>query len=168
MIQLSYNRLRISKLEDVNELQRALDSAPAFHLLVQGRLPSPSAVEELFSLFPPGKSEVDKFVLGIYDTSGIIGCVDIIRGYPNQHVAYIGLLIISELVQGKTYGAQTLKYIMTLAGDWSCEALRVTVQENNMRALAFWQREGFIELYRSESPGYVSQAIVMERALITA
>ncbi|MFC7419471.1 hypothetical protein ACFQNF_06220 [Iodobacter arcticus] len=41
--------------------------------------------------------------------------------------------------------------------------LKVTViAANNTAALAFWQREGFVELHRKPTEGFTADAIVME------
>jgi hypothetical protein len=43
--------------------------------------------------------------------------------------------------------------------------LRLAVIDTNVRALHFWKREGFNELYRKATSKYTGAAIVMETAL---
>jgi GNAT superfamily N-acetyltransferase len=147
------------------ELQNVLSAAPEYSLIVEGKLPSSTAAAELFAELPPGKSYVDKFVFGFLDAKGMVGCAEVIRGYPTEKVAYIGLLLFAESEQGKSFGPYALDMIEPIASAWGCTALRIAAIETNTRALAFWHREGFSELYRKPSSRYTGQAIVMERAL---
>lgn len=162
-ILLSCSQLSATSVDDVRELRAVLAAAPDYSLLMEGKLPAPSAAEELFAALPPGKSLADKFVLGFYSASGMVGCADVIRDYPTQQIAFIGLLLFVEAEQGKSYGVLALRHIEDMAKSWGCTALRIAVIERNTRALAFWQREGFTEIYRKPSSDYTGQAIVMER-----
>jgi GNAT superfamily N-acetyltransferase len=73
-------------------------------------------------------------------------------------------LIESE--QKKSYGVQVLQYIISLAKQWGCTRLRLGVIEKNQRALAFWKREGFCELYIKPSEQYPCNVILMEYAMV--
>jgi GNAT superfamily N-acetyltransferase len=95
----------------------------------------------------------------------LIGCFDIVRGYPDSKIAFIGLLLFVESEQGKSHGVEALQYIECLAGQWGCTRLRIAVIETNKRALSFWTREGFVELYRKPSDRYTGDVVFMERAL---
>ena len=162
---LACRRLSAAAFADVRDLQSVLAAAPAYSLLVEGRPPAPTAADDLLAALPPDKSHVDKFVFGFYDVSGPIGCADVIRGYPTAEVAFIGLLAFAEPEQGKSHGVRALRQIEELAKSWGCTALRISVIETNPRALGFWRREGFTELYRKPAPHFTGQAIVMERAI---
>jgi GNAT superfamily N-acetyltransferase len=117
----------------------------------------------MLSATPPGKATADKFVL-LFSRDGIpVGCADVIRGHPSPDVAFIGLLLLAEQAQGRSNGVHALAHIATLAAGWACTALRIAVIETNVRALAFWRREGFAELHRKPAPHFTGQAILMER-----
>lgn len=155
---------------DLREVQGVHERAPGFSVLVEGRAPSATAAKDLFAALPPGKTYADKFVLGLYsmtaETGGgtaMIGCADLIRGYPEPDIAFIGLLLFAEAAQGAGYGPRALREIERLAAGWGCRRLRLAVIETNPRAIAFWRREGFAELYRKPSSAHTGDAIVMER-----
>ena len=48
----------------------------------------------LVVLFSNGKSYDDKFVFGIYCGADMVGCADLIRGYPDADTAWLGLLLV--------------------------------------------------------------------------
>lgn len=162
---LTYRILNPENLDDVNSLQRILEGAPEFSLLVKGHPPLPSDGEETFKECPPGKTIEDKIVGGFLLGNKMIGCVDICRGYPNTDIAFIGLLIFMEKYQGCGYGREALARICSIANLWNCHYLRIAVIENNNIALKFWKRKGFTELYRKPVAGCTGDAIIMESVL---
>lgn len=162
---LTIRRVSSTTDEDMRPLQSVLEGAPSYSLLVEGRPPSPQAACEMMASLPPGKTHADKFVLLVCEEGGAIGCADVIRGYPDDHVAFIGLLLFVETAQGKSCGPRALREVESLGASWGCTLMRIAVIEHNVRALAFWQREGFVEIMRKPAPGFAGQAIVMERAL---
>jgi RimJ/RimL family protein N-acetyltransferase len=163
---LRLRRLAAGDEADVRELQRVLQAAPGYSLAVEGRLPPAQAARALFEALPPGKEHADKFVLGFEDATGsLVGCADLIRGYPEPQVAFIGLLLFAETSQGRGPGPAALRQLETKARGWGCPALRLAVIETNPRALAFLQRAGIVERLRKPSPGHTGAAIVMERPL---
>jgi GNAT superfamily N-acetyltransferase len=91
--------------------------------------------------------------------------MDLIRGYPEPHIAFLGLLLFSETHQGQGLGKLALTHIANLSRSWGCTALRLSVIDKNLQALAFWQREGFIEMYRKPTTQFTGDAIVMQRSL---
>ena len=162
---LQYQQLSPESENDVNNLQQILMAAPGYYLLLEGNLPGFDAALGCLQEFPPGKTIDDKYFYGIKKSGNYIGCFDLVRDYPEPQIAFIGLLLFIEPEQNKSYGVQALQYIKNMAGQWNCNSIRLAVIENNQRALAFWKREGFIELYKKPSEQYSSNAIFMEYAL---
>lgn len=162
---LTMRRLLPDNPSDRKALQAVLASAPAYSLLVEGRLPPPSAADEMLAALPQGKTLSDKFVFAVAAGDEVLGCVDMIRGHPEPHIAFLGLLLFAETALGRGRGAVALRHVESVARSWGCSALRIAVIESNVRAIAFWQRQGFAELYRKEAAGFTAQAIVMERVL---
>ena len=162
---LEVRRLSADSAADRRDLQRVLTAAPGYSRIVTGRLPSENAALDEFSSLAPGTSPADKHVLGFYQAGTAVGCADVVRGYPERHTAYIGLLLFAESFQGRSLGPQAIAEISALARGWGCIALRLGVIETNTRALSFWQREGFVERYRKDVADFTGRAIVMQRRL---
>ena len=91
--------------------------------------------------------------------------MDLVRGYPTETTAYIGLLLFSESHQGRGLGAQVLAYVRSLAQSWGCRHLRIAVISTNVRAFGFWQREGFEEIEKAKNSRFIGESVVMEAAL---
>jgi|WetSurMetagenome_2_1015567.scaffolds.fasta_scaffold294576_2 diamine N-acetyltransferase len=165
-MELQYYRLNPESEKDVNILQKILSAAPGYYLLLEGNLPNPDAALKELKEVPPGKSAYDKFFYGIQLSGKYIGCFDLIRNYPDSKTAFIGLLLLIESEQNKSYGVQVLQYIKNLAKQWGCSRLRLGVIEKNQRALAFWKREGFLELCKQQYKQYSCNVILMEYVMV--
>ncbi len=162
---LSYQRLTPENKAHVRAYQDVLEQAPGYYLAVEGRLPASDAAEEDLNLFPKGKTLEDKFSYLILDQSEGVGCLDVVRGYPLETTAFIGLLLFSEPKQGCGLGANALAYVRSLALSWGCEYLRIAVISTNIRAFKFWQREGFVEVERKKNARFLGESVVMEATL---
>ena len=85
--------------EDRANVLRIFLESPSYTELVEGRSPSSEDVEDFFYGKPDSKDAADKFVFGLYVGSEMVGCADVIRAYPSDDCAWIGLLIFSEAQQ---------------------------------------------------------------------
>ncbi|RQM43981.1 GNAT family N-acetyltransferase [Paraburkholderia bannensis] len=150
---------------DIDRLQAVLEGAPGYSLAVEGKLPTSGAAAEVLDALPPGKGYPDKFVYEVVLDAEAVGCVEMIRSYPETDVAFIGLLLFREQSQGRGLGSQVLCLAEAIGTGWQCRALRIAVIDTNPRAFNFWKREGFVELLRKPAMDFAGQAIVMERAL---
>jgi len=94
-----------------------------------------------------------------------MGVAELLKGYPERDIAYIGLLLFKESHQKQGLGSLALGHITELACQWSCTAIRIAVVASNVDALGFWSRRGFSEQFRKDIPGVTAEAIVMQRPL---
>ncbi|GGP26337.1 GNAT family N-acetyltransferase [Silvimonas amylolytica] len=150
---------------DEAALQAVFDAAPTYSLLVEGQLPQPDAARQALDALPPGVGYDDKFVQLLIDGSEVIGAVDLIRGYPDRHCAWLGLLLLVENRQRQGWGAKAFEQVLHTAHRWQCTEMRLGVVACNTVALCFWQALGFVEIERRDVDGYTDEVIVMRRAL---
>ncbi len=162
---LDFRLFQTDSSEDAETLLGLFGQAREYFLLCEGRLQTfEEAVNDLAAL-PPGKQLRDKCYGGYWRDGVLVGCMDLVRGYPEPDIAYLGLLLFGESHQGQGYGVAAMAHISQLARLWGCTKLRLAVIDKNVRGLQFWQRQGFVELYRKPKPEFTGDAIVMQRAL---
>jgi GNAT superfamily N-acetyltransferase len=162
---LDFRLLSADSEDDVASLFCLFEQTTEYSLLVEGQLPTlQDARDELVDL-PSGKTMYDKFFGGYWKDGTLLGCVDLIRGYPDDNIAYLGLLLFAESHHGHGLGVQALNHVIELARSWQCNALRLAVIDKNTRGLRFWLREGFSELYRKPTTQFTGDAIILQRAL---
>jgi RimJ/RimL family protein N-acetyltransferase len=160
--QVSLKRL---DLADTPALQDLLERCADFSWLVEGQPPFPQAAEEQLADLPPGKGLEDKYIYGIYTENTLVGVLDAIRGYPQEGVWWIGLLLLDPAQRGRGTGEQALHIFVDWAGQQGAGTFMLGVVEENQRGLQFWQRMGF-ELVETRPPrlfGRKEQVVLVMR-----
>ncbi len=135
--------LRLLTLADLPALQALLERCADFSLLVEGEPPSAQAAQDMLADLPPGKGLADKFLFGIYLENALVGVLDAVRGYPQEGVWWIGLLLLDPAQRGRGAGEQALNTFSVFASQQGARALMLGVVEENRRGLLFWQRMDF-------------------------
>jgi RimJ/RimL family protein N-acetyltransferase len=124
-------------------VQRVLAAAPGYFHRISGGPPGPAEAGELFAELPAGKSFDDKFVYGIEADGRLVGCLDLLRGYPVPGTAFLGLLLLSEAHQRRGIGCAAYALAESIVRSWSCDTVRLGVVATNGPALCFWRACGF-------------------------
>ncbi len=162
--------LDLDSKDDGELLQRLLASVPGYWTLIEGGEVSAQAAVGTLAALPPLREFTDKRVFAICENGVPIGCIDVIRGYPNRSTAMLGLLLISEARQRTGLGTTSFELLRTwIAGAWpELEQIRIGVVAVNADAIAFWKRLGFRENgeKRKYHAGTVeSETVVLVRGL---
>jgi GNAT superfamily N-acetyltransferase len=144
---------------------RVFLEAPSYTELVEGRSPSQEDVDDFFFGKPAGTEPAHKSVFGFLLEQDMIGCADVIRSYPTDDSIWIGLMLLSEVHQGRGHGKAALALLLEMARKWGYSTAQLAVVSSNPRAQAFWQREGFVEIRRVSSPRFTGDLIVMQRSI---
>jgi len=136
----------IGKDDEASSLQRVLEEAPGYSMRIMGHPPGPAEAQSTFTILPPNMGYEDKFVFGIYLSGRMIGCVDLIRGYPDRKTAMLGLLLLSEKFQGKGYGRLAYQKVEEIVSNWAgIGKIRIGIVGTNDHILTFWKKMGFVD-----------------------
>jgi diamine N-acetyltransferase len=164
-------RLLTGEPAEMAALQCVLEAAPDYFRSVTGSAPGAAAAPSTFTALPPGKQYEDKFVWGLYESDAMIGCADVIRGYPTPEKAVIGLLLLVEARQRNGLGRAFATLVEEAVGAWpAIERLRIGVVKSNRGALAFWRKLGYREAgeIKPAGPDFVSEVVVLEKPIARA
>lgn len=161
--------LRVLGEPDVEALQALLESDHAYTARVTGYPPGPSDALSLLLMRPEGLAEERKAVFGGF----LVSVLDVLRGYPDEEFAFLGLLLVRGDRQGEGIGAVTVgRFVDDAAREWpEVRRLRLAVVDTNAEvAPEFWRRLGFeptgeVKPYRYH--GLESVTRLGERALVT-
>jgi uncharacterized protein len=138
--------LRPIAVEDVDALQDLIESDPGYTERVTGYPPGPADAQSLLMMRPDGLAEDAKVVLGAFQDGRLVAVADLLRGFPNDHTAYIGLLEVHWNHQGLGLGRATYDLIQRyVETSWpEVRTLRLAIVATNAHvATAFWLRQGF-------------------------
>ncbi len=145
---------------------------PGYWTLIEGGLVSSEAGTGTFAALPPLREFSDKRIFAIRESeeAAPIGCIDVVRGFPNASTAVLGLLLISESHQRRGLGTDAFEALRVwIAREWpEMKRIRIGVVAVNLDAIAFWKRLGFRENgeRRKYQAGTVdSETVVLVREL---
>ena len=126
---------------DTDNLQRFLALFEDFFLLCEG---VKGSAEDLLETCPSSKNVAqDKLVLGVYKNQELIGLIDLIQDYPEKGTWTIGYLLVHPQYRSSGYGRIFVEGLAAVLLVCGATKLRCIVQEQNPRALRFWQKCGF-------------------------
>lgn len=147
-------------------LQRVLKGAPTYAELVTGHPPGAAEAQSLFTALPPGITCDSKYLYGFMtDVPELVGCADLIRGWPTHSTALIGLLLLDEEHQGQGIGESAYQEVEAKVRHWpEIDVLRVAVVRADAAVLPFWQQVGFTET--GEVRPYVYEELVSESIIL--
>ena len=155
--------------KDIAEVQRVLEEAPTYSLNISGKLASPEDGKELFAEIPPGRSFDDKFIFGIYLDNEMIGCIALLRGFPDESTIMLGLLLLSEKYQRKGLGTKVHNKLEEVIRTWkNFEKIRIGVLITNVEILSFWAKIGYKEKCRSpyKHGDIETEVITLEKSIL--
>ena len=147
-MELALRRLQAGMVSEAEmaALTGVVLGAPAYSLLVEGRLPVAAEVPAMLTERPPASALDDKYVFGIYEGERMIGCADVLKGWKHEGQSMLGLLLLTDAAQGRGLGRRAYLQIERMVAGWpGMRSLRIGVNEANTGALAFWRKMGFAE-----------------------
>lgn len=162
-------RLLTGTPDESASLQRVLEGAPRYFEITTGVLPGPAEAVSTLTALPDGRSYDDKRVFGLYDVDEMIGCADVIRGYPVAGKAVIGLMLLTEARQRNGLGPRFLALLEREIARWpEIRTLRIGVLPANVTAMRFWRKLGFVETgeVKRAGPQFTSDVVLLERPLV--
>jgi RimJ/RimL family protein N-acetyltransferase len=129
---------------DVADVQAVIESDPAYAERVTGLPPGPADAQSLLMMRPPDVPEEHKVVLGIRRETELVGLVDLVRGYPEAEVAYVGLLLVRGDLQGQGIGRSAHEALLAWVRDWpEVRRVRLAVVATNRAVEAWWESLGY-------------------------
>ncbi|MCR5166049.1 MAG: GNAT family N-acetyltransferase [Oscillospiraceae bacterium] len=112
---------------------------------------------------PPGIALSDKYYIGFYQNETLIAVMDLIDGYPEPEVAYIGFFMMNKDVQGKGIGTEIIREMSAYLKTEGKTAVRLAIDKGNPQSTHFWKKNGFIVIKEVDRNGWT--ALVAEKQL---
>lgn len=113
---------------------------------------------------PPGVDMQYKYYLGFFDGKTLVAVMDIIDGYPNPEIAFIGFFMVDAALQGRGNGSfiimETAEYLRSIGKT----AIRLGIDADNPQSSAFWRKNGFITVSEVDNDGHT--ILLTEKAMI--
>ena len=159
--QYTVKRLNEADADEILELYRG---NPQFYRYCEECPTKTQALNDL-RIAPPGIGPEDKYYLGFYEGEALVAIMDLIDGYPEETIAYIGLFMMNRAYQGRQIGSGIISDTAACLKSTGKNAIRLAVNRGNPQATHFWKKNGFCVIKETERNGW--PLLVAEKTLTT-
>lgn len=137
--------IKLVRIEGTDaELNRLQDLLDGIDMETRCLIGEPES-RHLFAMLPPGKKPHDKFLYGIYLGDEMIGCLDLIHGFPEPTHVYVGLFVLDKNHRGHGLGHDCWCLAQNMVRSWGkITRVRLGVSAGNVLAKKFWRAMGFL------------------------
>ncbi len=125
-----------------------------------------SIKEDMLAL-PPNVKADDKSYIGFYAGGKLIAVMDLIYGYPEEKIAYIGFFMTDTEIQKKGIGSEIISELCDYLKLKGFTSIRLAWVKGNPQAEYFWLKNMFVILKETTS-NVAASVILAERCLYSA
>ena len=108
--------------------------------------PSIDIIKDDMTITPPGKCVSDKYYVGFFDGERLIAALDLIDGYPEDDIAFIGFFMLAKELQGQGLGSLISEEICDYLKSIGFKKVRLGIDKDNPQSNHFWKKNGFAVL----------------------
>jgi ribosomal protein S18 acetylase RimI-like enzyme len=142
LLPFNYTFRRLTSLDE-QSIQHFLETCEDFALLEGGISPQPGDGARFLQDNPPGKTLEDKFAFTIEKDKRIIALLDLVRGYPEENIWWIGLFLMDPEFRGRGIGRLVVQNLCDSIQQKGAKEIRLGVLEENQPGIRFWSKAGF-------------------------
>ena len=152
-------KLDLSHAEEVLALCK---ENPQYYLYTDAK-PTIEEVINDMTITPPDIDASKKYFVGLYRDSELIAVMDLIDGYPNEDIAYIGFFMMSKSHRGKGVGSAVIDETAAYLKSVGKKSVRLAIDKGNPQSTHFWKKNGFCVIKEVDRNGRTK--LVAERTL---
>ena len=124
------------------------------------------ALEQVMSdlhLAPPGIGPKDKYYVGFYQDDDLVAVMDLVDGFPEDGIVFIGFFMMSKRLQGQEIGSSIIREVSEYLKSKGITSIRLAIDKGNPQSTHFWKKNGFSVIYEADRDGHV--LLVAEKEL---
>lgn len=129
---------------DIPDMLSLCEGNPQYYRYCPPTVSAENLKADLTAL-PPGKMPEDKYFVGYFQDGHLIALLDLIDGFPDSSIAYIGFFMMDRSVSGEGIGSRIISELCEYLASAGARAVRLCWVEGNPQAEHFWKKNGFIE-----------------------
>ncbi len=154
--------IRVLGEADAEEILRLCRANTLFYQYCEAR-PTREQILNDLRVTPPGKDRSDKYYLGFYRGGTLMAVLDLIDGYPEPGIAFLGFFMMNAAFQGRGLGSEIITELAAALQAMGRTALRLGIDKGNPQSTHFWKKNGFSVIREVERPGWT--VLLAEKAL---
>ena len=92
-----------------------------------------------------------------------VAFLSLFDGYPEEDTLYIGLFLVDKSVQRSSVGTVIMQAVIAEGFSSGCNAVKLSVQDNNRSGYPFWQKLGFKALGETKCEGFYNISMELKQ-----
>ncbi len=92
-----------------------------------------------------------KYYIGFYDDDKLIAVMDLIDGYPQEDIVFIGFFITKKAMQKQGIGMKIITEVCECLTEREFHYVRLAWVKGNPQAEHFWIKNGFVPIKETSS-----------------
>lgn len=159
------DKYAVRKLTNVNidEIYKLLSKNILYYEYCPPFVTRQSIMDDMNAL-PQDKTMEDKYYLGFHQQEKLIAVMDLIDGYPEKGIAYIGFFMTDVSIQSKGLGTEIIEGLCNYLAGEGYDSVRLAWVKGNPQAEHFWIKNRFAPIMETES-NVADKVILAERFL---
>lgn len=105
--------------------------------------PSKETVKKDMVTIPEGLDKRHKHFLGIWKESNLIAILDLLEGFPNKNMVWIGLFMVHGLKQRNGLGTKIIDTVCEYLTNKGFKSIRLGYVKGNLQTEKFWKKNMF-------------------------
>ena len=114
-------------------------------------------------LAPPGIGPEDKYYVGFYQDDDLVAVMDLVNGFPEDGIVFIGFFMMSKRLQGQEIGSSIIREVSEYLKSKGITSIRLAIDKGNPQSTHFWKKNGFSVIYEADRDGHA--LLVAEKEL---
>ncbi len=106
----------------------------------------------------------DKYYVGFYQDKKLAAVMDLIDGYPEKEIAYIGFFMVDTTLQNRGTGTAIIDCLCGYLSEQGYSSARLAWVKGNPQAEHFWLKNKFVQL-RETTSNAADEVILAEKIL---
>ena len=154
----------VRKLDDTDadEILGLCEGNKLFYQYCEAR-PTREQVLNDLHITPPGIELSDKYYIGFYQKNTLAAVMDLIDGYPEPDMAFIGFFMMRNELQGRQIGSAIIEETAAYLKATGKTAIRLGIDKDNPQSTHFWKKNGFHVIREVDRGGWT--ILVAEKTL---
>lgn len=108
-----------------------------------GKQPTKELILGDLHITPPGIEESAKYYIGFFEGDTLAAVMDLIDGYPDEDMAFIGFFMMNSLLQGAGLGSKIVSGVCAHLKETGHSSVMLGIDKGNPQSAHFWNKNGF-------------------------
>ena len=128
---------------DADAILALCEGNPQFYRFCAAK-PTRAQVLRDLHLTPPGFDLSEKAFLGFFQKGVLVAVMDLIDGYPEPDMAFIGFFMMRKELQGRQIGSAIIRETAAHLKAAGKTAIQLGIDKGNPQSTHFWKKNGFL------------------------